>query len=303
MGGTFDHLHKGHTDFITFAGSLAKRVIIGVTDDTVVKGKQYSCSIQPYKIRMKKVIQFCKQRGLLCTVIPLHDQYGPTIESTDIVALAVTTATQKGGQQINHLRKRLKLPQLPIHIFQLTTGSDGHVITSTRIRSGDINRSGQFYGQLFADDLILNETQKKFFSMVQGKIITEPSDLSAHQKVVVVGDVSLQQFIEHNWHYDLGIFDNHTQRIKTIDTLKSFDTRLKNPAGIITTNLYNTIHSWKHSPFRHMLIDGEEDLATVAAVLAMPLGTIVYYGQPNQGMVTIEISEEIKERFFLALKT
>lgn len=301
MGGTFDHLHKGHEDFILFASSLAKHLVIGVTDDTLVKGKQYAETIEAYRIRMKKVVQFCKKNQINCAVIPLHNSYGPAIESTDIQALAVTTATQQGGVEINHFRKKLKLPELPIHVFQLTKGADGNVIASTRVRSGDINRSGAHYSQLFSTDLKLNTIQLQFFAQAQGNIVTEPKSAFSYQKSIVVGDVSLQQFLKNNWHYDLGIFDNKTERTKTIDTLKSFDARVTNPAGVISNNLYNTLHSWKHASFQNLLVDGEEDLATVAAVLALPLGSMIYYGQPGEGMVEVEVTETVKERFFNAL--
>jgi uncharacterized protein (UPF0218 family) len=45
-------------------------------------------------------------------------------------------------------------------------------------------------------------------------------------------------------------------------------------------------------------IIGEEDLAVLPLILAAPLDTIIYYGQPNKGLVKILVSEENKERAY-----
>ena len=41
-----------------------------------------------------------------------------------------------------------------------------------------------------------------------------------------------------------------------------------------------------------LVVDGEEDLATLPAVLAAPLGGSVVYGQPDEGMVLIDVTEQ-----------
>lgn len=43
-----------------------------------------------------------------------------------------------------------------------------------------------------------------------------------------------------------------------------------------------------------LVVEGEEDLATLPAVLAAPLGATVVYGQPDEGMVAIPVTEEAK---------
>ncbi|MBM3212057.1 DUF359 domain-containing protein, partial [Candidatus Poribacteria bacterium] len=46
---------------------------------------------------------------------------------------------------------------------------------------------------------------------------------------------------------------------------------------------------------------GEEDLAGVPAILLSPLGTVVLYGQPQQGIVVVEVSEEKKRQLLQLL--
>jgi hypothetical protein len=45
-----------------------------------------------------------------------------------------------------------------------------------------------------------------------------------------------------------------------------------------------------------VLIEGEEDLVAAALVFALPLESVMYYGQPGEGMVKVRVSEELKER-------
>jgi uncharacterized protein (UPF0218 family) len=65
-----------------------------------------------------------------------------------------------------------------------------------------------------------------------------------------------------------------------------------NPAGMITTSLIKALNKPKTSL---IVIDGEEDLAVIPAVLLNPLGTYVYYGQPDEGIVEVKITPEIKQ--------
>jgi len=44
-----------------------------------------------------------------------------------------------------------------------------------------------------------------------------------------------------------------------------------------------------------IVVDGEEDLATLPAILYAPLGSAVVYGQPNEGSVLVEVTPEKKK--------
>jgi uncharacterized protein (UPF0218 family) len=44
----------------------------------------------------------------------------------------------------------------------------------------------------------------------------------------------------------------------------------------------------------HIIVEGEEDLLVVVAVLHAPLGGFVVYGQPYLGVVVVEVSAEKK---------
>ena len=46
-----------------------------------------------------------------------------------------------------------------------------------------------------------------------------------------------------------------------------------------------------------IIVDGEEDLAVLPVVLLAPLDSLVFYGQRNQGLVLVKVTEEKKSEF------
>ena len=68
--------------------------------------------------------------------------------------------------------------------------------------------------------------------------------------------------------------------------------RVKNPAGSLTESLIDAInHAVTHPPVT-IIVDGEEDLAVIPMVIAAPVGAIVLYGQPHEGVVLREVTPE-----------
>lgn len=45
-----------------------------------------------------------------------------------------------------------------------------------------------------------------------------------------------------------------------------------------------------------VLIDGEEDLLTIPAVIEAPVGSVVFYGQPLEGVVAVSVDEKSKSK-------
>jgi len=43
-----------------------------------------------------------------------------------------------------------------------------------------------------------------------------------------------------------------------------------------------------------LYIDGEEDLVTLVAIKLAPLGSVVVYGQPGEGLVAVEVTEGMR---------
>lgn len=307
IGGTFDHFHLGHHIFLKFAANQGTELVVGVTDQKLTQSKPLASLIQPLAIRKKQVGKFLDKLGCNFTVVTLTDQYGPAI-TNQIHELVVTEETQQGAAQINTLREKLNLRSLPIAVAPWAYDQSGQLISSTRIRRGQINTKGIIFQTAFKTDLKLTELQRTFFARPQGNLAKEPtiSELPTPLRIVV-GDASLEHFLQKKWGFDIAIFDNHEQRTPTDHRLTP-TLKLTQPAGqIITDNVIrfsSLIDQTLHHKKKHLIqVDGEEDLFAVLAVLLAPLYSRIYYGQPNQGQVEVIATLEVKNRFFDQLTT
>lgn len=307
LGGTFDHLHDGHKDFLLFASQLGRFLIIGVTDQHMTLQKPYAELIQPTHVRKQAVLNFCSNHNIQAKLITLLDPFGPTIEENSIEAVVCTTETLKGANKINEIRNKLHLKELPIHVHQLKKDSLGTgIISAERVRAGEIDRSGTVYAGIFQDSVELSQKAREFFTKPHGKLFTAPAGTQNKNTLrVIVGDTTLETFINNNWHYNLGIFDRKRQRKEVVsEVLDSLENVIetKNEPGKITKAAVSTVQNWlEDKNFKHVFVAGEEDLIAVAAVLLLPLGSYVYYGQPSVGMIECLVTEDIKEAFYAAL--
>jgi len=302
VGGTFDHFHAGHQHFLKFAANLAHQVVIGITDPKLTKHKKLPNLIEPFSIRKKSVLNFCKKHQLNCQITKLDNEYGPTLDDSQVNALCVTEETVAGAKKINQLRLKMRLHELEVFVCPWFSSQDHQPLSSTDIRSGTTNRQGQIYSNLFQHNLTLNKKQREYFAKPQGEIIEKPS--RSDNLVIVVGDTSLEKFISNNWQFNIGIFDKRILRQPNhspiIDRIKPNIT-VTNPAGIISTELVKSLQESLNQKLKYIFVDGEEDLAAVAMVLLVPLETKIYYGQPHNGLVEMIASEKRKEAFYKVL--
>lgn len=304
MGGTFDHFHAGHAKFIDFAAQLGAHLVIGVTDPQLTLHKPYEELIEPYSVRSRAVHHYCNQKHIAHSIVRLMDQFGPTLEGSQVRALVVTPETQRGADKINEVREQLQMQALPVYICDYLLAEDGKPLHAEQIRAGLCNRQGQIYSRIFDAGVTLNESQREFFQAPQGLLIEAPSDSDTLR--IVVGDMSLRTFITKGWKFDLGIFDRQEQRQPSTESetleLKP-DITVDNPAGEISLQLIKAIQKALQSKHEFILVNGEEDLAAVAAVLLAPLETQIYYGQPGKGIIEMIATEELKEQIFKVLQS
>jgi uncharacterized protein (UPF0218 family) len=73
--------------------------------------------------------------------------------------------------------------------------------------------------------------------------------------------------------------------------------RAKNPAGGITKAALSAVkQAFAGEKPVMVLIDGEEDLLTIPAVIEAPIGSVVFYGQPLEGVVGVQVDEKSKAK-------
>lgn len=306
MGGTFDHFHAGHESFLRFADSFSEKLFIGIMSDNAVGRKSNPKSLQPFKIRVKNVLNFCKENNINCDVVELNDPYGPTIDKDfwGIDSLCATVETEKGADKINEIRAAMNMQPLPVYLAPMLNDQTNTPLHSTKIRAGQVNRQGEFFAGGFPEGVTINDKQRQFFVRPMGSIVAVANH-SVRDLVAVVGDYALSQFLFNEWSYQVGVYDGKTQREPFVDKLLSKikpTLKITNPAGAISGEAFEKLSALDFSEKQHVLVEGEEDLITAALILTLPLSSILYYGQPNKGMVKLTINEELKDKVWQTLK-
>ncbi len=143
MGGTFDIIHVGHLSLIEKAASVSKRVIIGLTTDSlaVKNGKNITNNYNQRLDNLKKILDE-KFSNTSFKIAELNDDFGPAVIEGDVDALVVSEETSKKGDILNTMRKKQNLRPVEIIIVPMEMASDGDRISSTRIRNSEIDASG-----------------------------------------------------------------------------------------------------------------------------------------------------------------
>ncbi len=67
--------------------------------------------------------------------------------------------------------------------------------------------------------------------------------------------------------------------------------RARNPAGTLTLELVEALAAAASHRRAAVLVDGEEDMAVLPLILLMPRGSLIIYGQPFLGVVSLEVDD------------
>lgn len=132
-----------------------------------------------------------------------------------------------------------------------------------------------------------------------------PNFFPSHSGIIIaVGDVVTMQLRQQGRGADIEIVDFKTRRRKIsqaqIQTYLEDAHALQNDPGSLYCNtvmkLFEKIDTFLATGERQQLvIKGEEDLLTIPAILLSPLGSTVVYGQMDEGMVVVAVTEQMKE--------
>lgn len=127
-------------------------------------------------------------------------------------------------------------------------------------------------------------------------------------KIISVGDVVSHNLHEHNLHPQLSIIDNKYLRDQVIpeNEVAENSIHVKNPMGTITKEAIEAVKdALAENEHIHIVVDGEEDLLVLIAVLYAPENSLVVYGQPHLGIVAVKVTSKKKvevEEFLKAMK-
>lgn len=316
IGGTFDRFHVGHKQLILSCLEQSERVQIWLTSDKMALEK--NPLVLSWNQRCNEIQAWSSETGYSGRISyhELNDQFGPAISSKEVDSIGCTIETLPNCELINSKREQSMLDPLRIFVVSHIPSVDGGIVSSTRIRDGEIDREGHRW--LGDSEMELN--QKMPISMDDelkqpfGKLFEGPEEnpeLAMQEailfmkknspKLIAVGDVCVHTLVEMGCVPDISFVDGMTKRepwAPAADLDRTVFPSLftcNSPAGIISSDLKITIKSALNCNDKALVVvNGEEDLAPIIVHLLAPLGSTVVYGQPGRGVVLRETTEETK---------
>ncbi len=115
--------------------------------------------------------------------------------------------------------------------------------------------------------------------------------------IISVGDIVSENLAKHNIISKLSIVDNKVMRKEIDPIILRTDKTIyaRNPPGTIAKEALIAIQeALKTDHLVKIVVDGEEDLLTLAAILYSPENSLVVYGQPLEGIVVVQVTKEKK---------
>jgi len=118
--------------------------------------------------------------------------------------------------------------------------------------------------------------------------------------VITVGDRTTENILQLGLKPQIQIIDGLEKRSEhVVPADDTISTRLscKNPPGEITEESIQIIKkAFSSEPPVRVIVDGEEDLLVIPVCILAPENSVVMYGQPNEGLVIVQITPEIRAK-------
>jgi len=158
------------------------------------------------------------------------------------------------------------------------------------------------------EQLILPRKYRPLLREPVGEVITGEDDEAVKKllqvigdpiKIISVGDVTTYFLLKEGVVPDISFVDDKTKREPAPERVvigtkvrPAKNVKVINPAGTITEELINVIVDAVESEDKvRIFVDGEEDLAALPSIVLAPIGSAVLYGQPNEGIVLVKITD------------
>ena len=124
--------------------------------------------------------------------------------------------------------------------------------------------------------------------------------ISTESVLITVGDRTTENILQLGLKPRVQIIDGlekRNQRIVPTDDTINTKLSCKNPPGEITEESIQVIQKAFscESPVR-ITVDGEEDLLVIPTCIFAPENSVVMYGQPNEGLVIVTVTPEIRAK-------
>ncbi|MCH7967372.1 MAG: GTP-dependent dephospho-CoA kinase family protein [Thaumarchaeota archaeon] len=122
---------------------------------------------------------------------------------------------------------------------------------------------------------------------------------SGNSYVITVGDRTTEKMIGFGLIPSLQIIDGKEKRAKREPPklANAIELTVDNPAAEITSQSIDIIKkAFTMQPPVRISVNGEEDLLVIPACVYAPENAIILYGQPNEGLVIVKITPEIRSK-------
>jgi len=117
--------------------------------------------------------------------------------------------------------------------------------------------------------------------------------------VITVGDATTEKMISFGLSPSLQIVDSLEKRNKRDLPGGYVKTILEcvNPAAEITEQSVSVIkQAFSMVPPVRIIVSGEEDLLVLPVAVFAPDNSVILYGQPNEGLVLVQVTEEVRNK-------
>ena len=156
---------------------------------------------------------------------------------------------------------------------------------------------------------VLPDNLRHLLKEQMGQLVNEKQliELLKNKKnIVSIGDQVTFTILKHKIKPVFCVVDYKTRRGKcpkdVVDVIRSFGDKhitISNPAGVLSDELWDAIEDC----FKNMgktscriEVEGEEDLASLAAIFLAPSDVTVIYGLPDKGVLVVNPDSNNKKR-------
>jgi uncharacterized protein (UPF0218 family) len=111
--------------------------------------------------------------------------------------------------------------------------------------------------------------------------------------IISVGDALSEALLKHGIFPKVLIIDNKVMRKPSAPfVVEGYETvNLNNDSGTISDDAWAVVESAvKRESNVKIIVEGEEDMLSLVAILSAPENAFVVYGQPHEGMVVVEVT-------------
>lgn len=141
--------------------------------------------------------------------------------------------------------------------------------------------------------------KKPLGSLIKQDILKSKTTLDEvrSKPIITVGDATTEKILILGIRPILQIIDGKEKRmVRQSPKSEITEIRVINPPGVLTDEgiacVKNALRQRKQL---RIFVQGEEDLFTIPALAFAKEGSLVLYGQPDKGLVVVEVNKESKE--------